>query len=149
MSNPTFQGIDSGRPSKALDIGLWVTQGVLCLLFAGTGVWKLVTPVSELAKAFPWMGQVSPTFLHATGVFDLLGGVGVVLPAVTRIKPGLTVLAALGCAVLQLCAVVFHVSRGEAANTPFNFFLVALSLFVCWGRRFKVPIAPRAPLNLL
>jgi hypothetical protein len=43
--------------------------------------------------------------------------------------------AALGCALLQLSAVVFHISRGEAANTPFNFLLVALSLFVVWGRR--------------
>jgi hypothetical protein len=62
---------------------------------------------------------------------------------VTRVKPGLTVLAALGCAVLQALAILFHVSRGEAANTPFNFFLVALSLFVLWGRRARVPIQPR------
>jgi hypothetical protein len=68
---------------------------------------------------------------------------GILLPTLTRIKPGLTVLAALGCAALQLCAIVFHVSRGEAANTPFNFVLVALSLFVAWGRRTQ-PSAPRA-----
>ncbi len=42
----------------------------------------------------------------------------------------LTVLAAFGCALLQVCAVVFHVSRGEVANTPFDLLLVALSLFV-------------------
>jgi len=51
------------------------------------------------------------------------------------VKPGLTVLAALGCALLQLRAIVFHVARGEAANTPFNFLLVALSVFVLSGRR--------------
>jgi hypothetical protein len=66
------------------------------------------------------------------------------LPSVTRIKPGRTVLAALGCVALQASAIVFHLSRGEAANTPFNFLLVALSLFVAWGRRSRVPIAPRA-----
>ena len=91
----------------------------------------------------PWMGQVSPAFLYATAVFDLLGGLGVLLPSLTRIKPGLTVLAALGCVALQASAIVFHVSRGEAANTPFNFFLVGLALFVAWGRRSKAPIAPR------
>jgi len=53
------------------------------------------------------------------------------------------VLAALGCAALQLCAIVFHFSRGEGANTPFNFLLVALSLFVFWGRR-KAPVLSRA-----
>ena len=44
-------------------------------------------------------------------------------------------LAALGCALLQIGAIGFHLKRGEAANTPFNFFLVALALFVVWGRR--------------
>jgi hypothetical protein len=40
-------------------------------------------------------------------------------------------------------ALVFHVSRGEAVKTPFNFVLVALCLFAAWGRRSRAPIAPR------
>ena len=40
-------------------------------------------------------------------------------------------------------AIIFHIQRGEAANTPFNFLLVALAGFVAWGRFWKVPIAPR------
>ena len=121
--------------SRGLSIGLWIVQGLLFALFAGTGVWKLVTPIPQLAAVFPWMGQVSPAFLHATALFDLLGGIGILLPALTRIMPSLTVLAALGCAALQACAIVFHISRGEAKATPFNFVLVLLSLFVFWGRR--------------
>jgi hypothetical protein len=45
--------------------------------------------------------------------------------------------------VLQISAIDFHVSRGALANTPFNVLLVALSLFVAWGRRSKAPIASR------
>jgi hypothetical protein len=123
------------KPRKGVTIALWTTQVLLCLLFGGTGVWKLTTPIPALAAKFPWMGQVSPAFLHLTAVFDLLGGVGILLPTVTRVRPGLTALAALGCALMQICAIAFHISRGEAANTPFNFVLVALSLFVFWGRR--------------
>jgi len=81
--------------------------------------------------------------LLAIALIDLLGGVGLVLPALLRIKPGLTPLAALGCALLQVCAIVFHLSRGEGANTPFNFVLVGLSSFVAWGRHYKVPITSR------
>jgi hypothetical protein len=132
------------QPSKGLDIGLWIVQGLLALTFAGTGIWKFATPISALASKMPWMGQVSPAFLYATALFDLLGGLGVLLPSVTRIKPGLAVLAAVGCVALQLSAILFHFSRGEAANTPFNFFLIALALFVAWGRHTKAPIAPRA-----
>ena len=131
------------RPSKALNVGLWVVQALLSVVFVGAGLWKLLTPVSKLATMIPWAGQVSEGFLHATGVFDLLGGLGLLFPALTRIKPGLTVLAALGCAVLQMCAIGFHVSRGEAANTPFNFLLVALSVFVLWGRSARAPLLPR------
>jgi hypothetical protein len=111
--------------------------------FIGTALWKVLTPLTELAAMIPWAGQVSPAFLYTTAAVDLAGGVGIVLPALTRIKPGLTVLAALGCAALQVCAIVFHVARGEAANTPFNFLLVALALFVAWGRRYGAPIKSR------
>jgi hypothetical protein len=126
-----------------MNIGLWLVQALLGLTFAGTGIWKLVTPISELAAKMPWMGQVSPSFLYLTALFDLLGGLGLLLPSLTHIKPGLTVLAALGCVGLMLGAVIFHVSRGEGASTPFNFVMIALSLFVAWGRHAKAPIAPR------
>ena len=129
--------------SNRLGISLWIVQGLLALTFVGAGIWKVATPIPELASMIPWAGQVSPGLLHATAVFDILGGLGVLLPSVTRINPGLTVLAALGCVALQVSAIVFHFSRGEAANTPFNFLLVALSLLVAWGRRSGAPIAPR------
>lgn len=133
----------SARISKALPVSLWVTQALLGLVFAGTGLWKLLTPIPRLAAMIPWAGQVPAAFLYMTAAVDLLGGLGVVLPSLTRIKPGLTVLAALGCAALQVSAILFHVSRGESANTPFNFLLVGLSLFVAWGRRTRAPLPPR------
>jgi len=132
------------RSTGALNVMLWIVQGLLAVLFAGTGLWKLLTPIPDLAAKMPWMGQVSPGFLDMTATFDLLGGIGILLPSLTRIKPRVAVLAALGCAALQVAAIVFHFSRGEGANTPFNFALVALSLFVAWGRWSAAPIAPRA-----
>lgn len=127
-------------PARGLNVALWFVQGLLALTFVGTGIWKIATPIPNLAAVIPWAGEVSPGFLYATAMFDLLGGLGVLLPSLTRIKPSLTVLAALGCAALQLCAIGFHFSRGEAANTPFNFLLVGLALFVAWGRHSKARI---------
>ncbi|MFP2956307.1 DoxX family protein [Myxococcus sp. 1LA] len=131
-------------PSNVLSHFLWSVQALLGLLFVGTGVWKLLTPVAELAAMIPWAGQVPGVFLVAVALIDLAGGLGIVLPSLTRIKPGLAVLAALGCAALQVSAIIFHLLRGEAASTPFNVLLVALSLFVFWGRRYRFPIPPRA-----
>jgi len=58
MTNP--------KPGKGITIALWTAQVLLFLLFAGTGVWKLITPISALAAKFPWMGEVSPAFLRLT-----------------------------------------------------------------------------------
>jgi hypothetical protein len=130
-------------PSRGLHLGLWIAQALLALTFVGTGLWKLLTPIPELAAKIPWAAEVSPTFLYTVAAFNLLGGVGVILPSLTRVAPRVTVLAAIGCAALQGCAVVFHFQRGEAANTPFNFFLIGLALFVAYGRWKPAPIAPR------
>lgn len=128
---------------KILNVALWIAQALLALTLVLGALWKLATPIPDLAAQMRWMGQVSPTFLYTTAVFDLLGGLGVVLPSITRIQPRLTVLAALACVALMASAIVFHVSRGEAANTPFNFLVAALALFVAWGRWRAAPIAPR------
>jgi len=141
MTTASTPSTPTAPPSKALNTSLWLVQILLSITFTGTALWKALTPIPKLAAMIPWAGQVPPAFMYATAVIDLCGGLGILLPTLTRIKPRLAVLAALGCAALQLCAIVFHVSRGEAANTPFNFVLVALSLFVAWGRRSR-PAAP-------
>jgi hypothetical protein len=82
-------------------------------------------------------------FLHLTGILDIAGGIGVPLPAVTRIQPRLTVLAARVCTLLQTAAIIFHLSRGEAAAVPLNFVLLAPSMFILRERARRAPIAPR------
>ncbi len=127
--------------SKTLHIALWVVQIILALFFISTGIFKLVKPVAEIAAMWPWAGEY-PTLLRFTGVIDTLGGLGLILPALTRIRPELTAWAALGCTALMVSAIAFHFSRGEGANTPFNFGLLTFALFIYWGRR-KEPIMPK------
>lgn len=131
-------------PSKTLHVALWVTQVFLALLYIGTGIFKLVTPIATIAALWPWAGAY-PGLVRATALFDLAGGIGIVLPALTGIKPRLTTWAALGLVALQVLAIAFHLSRGEAANTPFNFFMLALALFVLWGRWSKAPLPHNPP----
>ena len=103
----------------------------------------MLMPVDKLAEMWIWPGQVPSWFLQLTGMLDIAGGIGVLLPAATRIEPRLTVLAALGCSLLQIAAIIFHLSRGEAAAVPLNAVLLALSVFILRGRRKQAPIAPR------
>lgn len=120
--------------ARAINIGLWTAQVLLFAAFSLIGAMKLTMPVERLAAMWVWPGEVPEPFLRVMGVIDLAGGVGVLLPALTRILPQLTVAAALGCTVLQVIAIVFHLSRGEASVTPFNLVLLALAAFVLWGR---------------
>lgn len=129
--------------AKGLSASLWVVQALLAVTLVGGGVWKLVTPIPDLASKMPWMGEVSQGFLRATAALDLLGGVGVLLPSATRVWPRVAALAALGCVALMVGAIVFHARRGELASTPFNFVVAALALFVAWGRHRGAPIQPR------
>lgn len=131
----------SSQPAKLLNVSLWLAQALQALLYVGTGIFKLVTPIPELAALWPWAGE-QPHLVPVTAVADLLGGLGLLLPALLRLRPGLTRLAALGCAVLQVAAISFHFWRGEQANTPFNFVLLALAVFVFWGRE-KAPVRAR------
>ena len=127
----------------ALNAGLWAAQVLVAVTFVGGGLWKLVTPISQVAETFPWAGEVSSGVLYVSAVFDILGGLGVLLPSVTRIKPRLTVLAALGCVALQGSAIVFHVARGEGADTGVNVAFLALAAFIAWGRWSMRPIGAR------
>ena len=133
----------ASQPGKAIRIGLWLAQFIVAAAFIMSGFMKLTTPIPELAKMMPWAGEYAEWFVRAIGLVDLAGGIGILLPALTRILPRLTVLAALGCAVLQVFAIVFHLSRGEAMVVPVNAVLLGLSLFVLWGRSRKAPILPR------
>jgi hypothetical protein len=132
--------IRSARPLGAV---LWIAQTIVAGLFLTSGLLKLLTPIHQLAAMMPWTGQVPSWFVRSIAVVDLAGGTGIVLPALTRVFPGLTVLAALGCAIVQVLAITFHASRGEFSVLPINAILLPLSAFVLWGRATRVPIAPR------
>ena len=135
--------IPLARPSGALHISLRIAQVLLAVLFAFTGVTKLVTPVAQLHTLLPWTLDVSTWLLRLIGVAEVLGALGVILPALTRVRPMLTPLAAAGLILVMLLATGFHLLRGEAAATPVNLALLLLAAFVAWGRSRAAPIPPR------
>jgi uncharacterized membrane protein YphA (DoxX/SURF4 family) len=127
---------------KGWRIGLWIAQIALAAMYIPSGLMKLTKPLSELAQQMAWTGDL-PQLVRIAGAADLAAGLGLILPALTRIAPSLTVWAALGATVLQVLAMGLHASRGEFGVLPINAILIALQLFVIWGRTKKAPIAPR------
>ncbi len=139
-AQPTIAVPAQGR---ILPVALWGAQGLLAAAFVAAGATKLLYPADQLAAMIPWTGEYG-ALVPFTGVVDLAGGLGILLPSLTRIQPRLTVLAALGLIVLQVLAALFHVSRGELDVLPMIAVFVALAVFVLWGRGKARPIAPRA-----
>lgn len=131
---------------KALRVSLWLVQVLMFAAFLLFGLQKLLMAPESLAAMWHTQWPLEhPLLLRATGLIDVIGGLGLLLPALTRIRPGLTVLAALGCVLLQLAAIVFHSARGEFAALPLNAVLLPLVAFILWGRGRRAPIAPRVP----
>lgn len=130
--------------NRGWNIGLWVVQGVLALFYAMAGLMKLTQPIDALvASGMSYAGDYPEFLTRFVGTMEVLGAIGIVLPAATRIAPRLTPLAALGFSLIQVLAIGLHTMRGELFMLPFNLILLALSVLVVWGRSAKSPIAPR------
>ena len=136
----TTSTLVSGQPRKLLGAFLWLAQVVLAFFFLWGAWMKLGMPLDEAAKMAPWVAA-QPGLAKFTGIVDLLGGLGILLPALLRIQPRLSVLAAVGIIALQVLAMGFHLLRGEAMVLPMNVVLLALAAFVLWGRTRAVPFA--------
>jgi len=133
----------SSAPSKGLHIALWIVQVLLGLAFLMAGSGKATQPIADLAVRMPWAAHVPEALVRFIGTSEILGGLGLILPAATRIMPKLTGFAGIGLVTVMVLASAFHLSRGEAMALPVNFVLGGLAAFVAWGRLKKAPIAPR------
>lgn len=135
----------TANSSKWLNISLWTVQVLLAAMFLMAGANKIFQPISELAKMLPWVTHVPEGLVKFIGTSELLGGIGLLLPSLLRIKPILTPVAATGLAVIMILASCFHISRGETSVIGMNLVFMALALFVAWGRFKKSPILPKRP----
>lgn len=128
--------------SKTINIALWTAQVLVAFMFFFAFYAKLLQPVEETAKTMPWVAE-QPALAMIAGIADLLGALGLILPAALRIQPKLTILAAYGGGILMVAAIVFHLMRGEAEVIGLNFILMALLAFIIWGRTKKAPITAK------
>jgi uncharacterized membrane protein YphA (DoxX/SURF4 family) len=117
-----------------VNIALWVVQILLAVAFLGSGLMKLTQPKEKIATSMAWAADFSPTAIKLIGLVEVLGALGLVLPAVTGIAPILTPLAAVGLALVMVGAAITHARRGETQMIAVNVVLLLLAAFVAWGR---------------
>ena len=120
---------------------LWILQILLGLLFLFSGSMKFVMSVAEMTKDIPWMPG---WFLHFIGVMEILGGFGLILPSLLRIRPGLTPLAAACLVIIMIGATAINLMGHSAATTLLTSVVGLLAAFVAYGRWRLAPIAARS-----
>ena len=122
-----------------MNIILWILQIFLGLYFVAIGVMHFVIPPG-LPAQMAWMYELQPWLHWVSGIAEILGGIGLILPSLTRIRPQLTVWAALGLVAVMIGAMIWHLTRGETQNIGFNILLAALLAFIAYGRYKLQPI---------
>ena len=122
---------------KTTTIVLWILQVLLAALFLLSGVMKLLMPAAELTK----QSQFSATFLRFIGVCEIVGAIGLILPALTRIKPALTPIAAACLVIIMIGATVTTIQTMGAKVAVLPAVTGILVAFVAYGRWRLAPIA--------
>jgi hypothetical protein len=120
---------------------LWIGQIVLGTAFVAFALeHSFGVAQAQLQPGARWIGDVPPPLLTFIAVCELLGGLALLVPWVTKRQPWLTVLAAGFITVLMAFAAIFHWTRGEYVNIVFNVILGSLAAVVAYGRWVIAPI---------
>jgi hypothetical protein len=124
-----------------INVLLWIVQGLLVIVFLFAGGMKLVMPIEAMQGAIALPGL----FLRFLGVAEVAGAIGLILPGLLRIRPGLTSLAAIGLVIVMAGATVITVLGGDRAAALVPLVIGALAAAVAFGR-WK-PTAPSGSMR--
>ncbi len=124
-----------------MDTALWVIQVLLAIAFFISGILKVTQPVDKMAVRMKWVNDLTPTQIRGIGVLEVLGAIGLILPALTHVLVFLTPLAAVGLALTMVGAMLLHLRRNEPGHMIPNVVLLILALVVVYGRFVAVPLS--------
>jgi hypothetical protein len=102
---------------------------------------KLILPIEALTAQSPLPGL----FLRFIGVAEVLGAIGLILPGLIRIRPGLTPLAAAGLVIIMIGATVIMLVSGGVGQALVPLVVGLLSAWVAYGRWRLKPLRTSSP----
>lgn len=124
-----------------MNILLWALQMVLAAAFLAHGVMLLVPPPEIAAQMY---ASLPRWFWLPLGVSEVMAAIGLTLPGLARVRPGLVPWAAVGVMIVMISATVYHIARSEISSAAITFVLLVMATFVAYARWRVLPIAPRA-----
>jgi putative oxidoreductase len=115
-----------------MNVVIWVLQALLAAAFLAHG-WLFLSPPAEVVEQ---MNAALPRWFQVfLGIAEVLAAIGLTLPGITKIQPGLVVYAAIGIMIVMVSATVFHVARGEMSSAATTLVLLGIATFVAYRRR--------------
>lgn len=116
----------------------WVFSAVLAMVFLIVGVAKAFR-YEQARKSFPWVEDVPRVLVQVIGIAEVLGAIGLILPAATGFYGWLTPIAAVALGFHMLLAAGFHLRRHEGTEAGPAVILLLLAAFVAYARWPLVP----------
>ena len=113
-----------------MNIALWIAQGLLAAIFLFAGGMKLILPIEEMTKQLPLPGL----FLRFIAVCEVLGAIGLILPWLLGLRPGLTPLAATGLVIIMIGATALTLATAGITMALILLVVGILAAFVAYGR---------------
>jgi urea transporter len=116
----------------AMNVALWIAQGLVAFAMLAAGGLKVVTPRVKLAEKLKWAATWSDANVKLLGLAEVLGAVGLIVPWLTWIAPVLTPVAAVALTIIMVGAAKTHLDHKEPLVAPAV--LGALCVFIALGR---------------
>lgn len=133
--------------TRTLNVLLWTTQVLWGVIFCITGFGKVLAydPAvwNRMLHQVAWFSAVPQGLFIFIGLCEGLGGLGLILPAITRVAPKLTPIAAAGLTLIMILAAGFHIARAEYHwFLPVTLVLGGVATLIAYGR-WAMPIASK------
>jgi hypothetical protein len=114
-----------------MNIAYWIVAGLLALFYFSSGALKVIRNRDQLRPMMAWVDRMPLPVVRALGTVELLGAAGLILPPLTRIAPSLAPTAAIGFVLLQIGAIIVHLT-GEDRRITLNLALIATAAIAFW-----------------
>jgi uncharacterized membrane protein YphA (DoxX/SURF4 family) len=123
-----------------MNVALWIVQILLALYFAATGFMKMRGTRENLAIRMKWVADFAPRTIRFIGAVEIVGALGLILPAIPSAPGWFAPVAAVGLGLVMMGAALTHLRRGEYPSLVMRAVLLVLAAFVTYGRFVLVPL---------
>jgi putative oxidoreductase len=135
----TFAIARPKRETGPWNIAVWAGQASLAALLVANGIMRTFLPLHYMQERLPWVDATNDWWLRTTGFALLCAAAALLLPPVLKLSLRLVPATAIFMAMVMVVTAASHIIRGRPVRLAGDLAVIALCVFVTWGRTRKVP----------